>query len=729
MLSQYIFDIAKIKVMKHVLPFIFLFISTTNLLAGPVNWTGAGDGTSWEDVDNWDTGAEPDATSDITITNATVSINSGTTAYALSIILDGTLTVDTGAELTIENTPTFTPSIELIGAGNALVVNGTLTISGAWIGVKLGLNTGSFTIGATGVLDIDNSLAAINGPPTGPDLVTNDGVIHFDNPPPNCCSAAISAFLTNTGTILLEDNGGLYGVFDNSGVIDLLNSSQGLLLWDGESVNTGTININSSLDGGFAFFLADATLTNSGQINIISPASYGIAVFNENQILNNLASGEISISGGADGGILRGGTQPNSFVLNNDGDISIENSGNIGIDLSTSTINNNAGGSLAIGEVTTGISAGTGTNTLMNSGTLDIANTILRGIDMSGSNNTITNSPTGTLTLDSIGTSAIAGDIDNDGTLAITNGCSNSAIDGDLDNSGIVTMTNLTNGGVVGSFLNSGTVDLNTLGAGAIGVFGSGQFTNSGILTMTNVVGTKMTVNGTSTSWTNSGEITVIGGSGNGLTLTGAGSSSQSSDGTLAIDGANLALRVDDCGLSLDGMVSVSNSSTAVSTLTDADFTIETTGVLNIIDCDRGFLANTASINENMGSINMSGLINSEGLSVRNGAQFVNFGSGILTIDRSGISSIVVDDASLINIGEMNLASNLTTISNLGTFENRPTGLIKILDFGNVGITNSTGGTLTNEGTLDITKNGSPVDIQNINGGMMVNTGTIIVRN
>jgi len=72
--------------------------------------------------------------------------------------------------------------------------------------------------------------------------------------------------------------------------------------------------------------------------------------------------------------------------------------------------------------------------------------------------------------------------------------------------------------------------------------------------------------------------------------------------------------------------------------------------------------------------------------------------------------------------------SDFTTISNLGTFDNRATGIVKILGFGNVGVTNNTGGLFLNKGILDITKDGSPVDIQNINGGMLINTGTIISR-
>jgi len=74
------------------------------VLAGTVNWTGADDGTSWNQPLNWDTGALPgsgddvviDVPGDVTVVlTATASIRSLTCQEALQ--LSGTLTLNGGA--------------------------------------------------------------------------------------------------------------------------------------------------------------------------------------------------------------------------------------------------------------------------------------------------------------------------------------------------------------------------------------------------------------------------------------------------------------------------------------------------------------------------------------------------------------------------------------------------------------------------------------------------------
>jgi|GEM_PF-5657364 len=713
--------------MRRFFPFLIIIFTLSPLSASPVQWTGDGDGLSWSDPENWDTDMIPDASSLVTITNSTVVIDGGIDAFAESIVCSGSLTIDVGSSLTIQDTPLFTPSIEWVGSGNTFLVNGTLNFIDVWVGVTMNGTGGAMTVGVSGVFYIENSLGGVNFPTMGTSMFINDGMTHAYSPDQTCC-VAISSPMINTGTMLLEESGGYYGSFENSGTITLDDTDQGIFLAGSESINTGTINIATE-DIGVVYFLDGSVLTNSGSINLTGAGEYAIQLYRADQLLNNLSSGQINISNAILAAIRMESDNGDTFILNNDGQISIDNVAGDGLLFMNSTINNNVGGSILIHGVSTGFKASSGTNQFTNMGIVEVTGTILRGVDMVNPLSDIENGSTGVMTLDSIGTTAIAGDIVNAGSITITNGGNNVALDGDVINNGDITMMNLSNGGTFGSFLNSGTVTLNTLGATAFSVFGDDVFDNSGMMTILDVQGTKMNVNGSSTAWSNSGDITISGGSGNGLSLTQVGSASQTSTGSMSISNGNAGLRVSDCGFSLDGSITISNTFTGVAASTDADFEIQPSGVLNIADCNRGFFASTGAICENNGLIDMSGLIATEALSVRTNAQFANFIDGVITIDKSGITSIVLDGGTFVNLGEMHLKSNFTTIGNLGDFQNKPTGTVNILEFGNVGLANGFGGIFTNQGTLDITKNGSPVDIQNIDGGTLINTGTIIARN
>ena len=146
-----------------------LFVTTAE---GPVVWTGAGDGTSWDDAANWDIGAVPGAKSDVILTN-----KANVVAAMCVPVCVKSLTVDAGATLKLTPNGAYSTysnprvcenavetdwqPIALRVAGD-LVVNGTFEIGGKFSLSKFELSVGgalTFGEGAKGTL-----YAAYNAP-------------------------------------------------------------------------------------------------------------------------------------------------------------------------------------------------------------------------------------------------------------------------------------------------------------------------------------------------------------------------------------------------------------------------------------------------------------------------------------------------------------------------------------------------------------------------------------
>jgi hypothetical protein len=106
-----------------------------------VSWTGKGDGTSWNDGQNWSSQAVPGATDDVTINLANSqtivysSASGNTTVKSLSG--DDPLSI-TGGSLTITSSSTLTGdvsmtggSLEATGAGVTVSLTNVSSLSGA----------------------------------------------------------------------------------------------------------------------------------------------------------------------------------------------------------------------------------------------------------------------------------------------------------------------------------------------------------------------------------------------------------------------------------------------------------------------------------------------------------------------------------------------------------------------------------------------------------------------
>ena len=126
-----------------------LFVTTAE---GPVVWTGAGDGTSWDDAANWDIGAVPGPNSDVVLTNTANVVASMCVPIEVK-----SLTVDAGAMLKLTPNGAYSTyskpqvaekSVETDWQPIALHVAGDLTVNGTFeIGGKFSLATFELTVG------------------------------------------------------------------------------------------------------------------------------------------------------------------------------------------------------------------------------------------------------------------------------------------------------------------------------------------------------------------------------------------------------------------------------------------------------------------------------------------------------------------------------------------------------------------------------------------------------
>ena len=126
-----------------------LFVTTAE---GPVVWTGAGDGTSWDDAANWDIGAVPGAKSAVTIPEGASVV-----AAMCVPIKVASLTVDAGATLKVTPNGAYSTydqpqvaekSVETDWQPIALHVAGDLMVNGTFeIGGKFSLATVDLAVG------------------------------------------------------------------------------------------------------------------------------------------------------------------------------------------------------------------------------------------------------------------------------------------------------------------------------------------------------------------------------------------------------------------------------------------------------------------------------------------------------------------------------------------------------------------------------------------------------
>ena len=105
-----------------------------------VSWTGLGDGTTWQDLNNWSTKAVPGGSDDVTINvanNPTITYNGTSTIHSLvdndSLnIASGSLSITSGASQVVGSLNVASgATLSLSGSGASFTASGATTIDGA----------------------------------------------------------------------------------------------------------------------------------------------------------------------------------------------------------------------------------------------------------------------------------------------------------------------------------------------------------------------------------------------------------------------------------------------------------------------------------------------------------------------------------------------------------------------------------------------------------------------
>lgn len=257
-------------------------------------WVGCASDGLWTTASNWDNGAVPTASDNVTIDLGETITVSGA-AYARSI------TLSNGAELIVSASGSLTASTAAnsssgdairLNSGTSLTNSGTITITNSGDdGIQC--SGGTLTNESSGSIVLD--ACAFDFYFLNSAQVTNHGTISSSN--------AVNDGLYNRATLTNESGGSIN--ISNAGAVGLYN-------YEGLTTNYGTITVTSSGGDGIR---NRASLINEmgGSINITGAGSEGFFNYISSAQLTN--SGTITITGSTAADLKDLGTFTNNLLL------------------------------------------------------------------------------------------------------------------------------------------------------------------------------------------------------------------------------------------------------------------------------------------------------------------------------------------------------------------------------------------------------------------------------
>jgi len=265
--------------------------------AQDIFWTGAGDGTSWEDPDNWDTGAVPTAQDFAEIGGAAiVTITTNAEAKRVRVKDDALLTVTTIGKLSL---PTDANADMFRVRDNAAFVNaGMLSITGLSTDNAIQVsNSGSFTNGSMIMISqsgsesifINNNatfLNAVNA--TISIMASGEDAIDIENNATLTNQGSISAVNIEIEGIDMDDNATCYNY--GSMYFELIDSNDAVDMDDDNTLfeNYGTIDIVDVIDAGEGIEVDDGVFINkpSGEITMMNITGDAIILESDGTMMN-----------------------------------------------------------------------------------------------------------------------------------------------------------------------------------------------------------------------------------------------------------------------------------------------------------------------------------------------------------------------------------------------------------------------------------------------------------
>ncbi len=228
-------------------------------------FSGDGDGTSWADPANWNTGVVPGVDDDVLIpAGATAEVSDERQVGNIEIAATGSLEILAGGILDVTGTVASAGAVTVLGSlgvpGSA-VFEGTLELDGASL-------VGNVTIGATGVVTFTGNVSSVSG------TLVNDGIVVVTDTSLLLAGVAI----TNTGEWGFVGDGFQdiqisvpnTSTFTNTGTI-AKNGSGMLAMPSGFDLDMGDGSV-FAVDGGVVEVFAEGTWTGGDNGIQILPA-------------------------------------------------------------------------------------------------------------------------------------------------------------------------------------------------------------------------------------------------------------------------------------------------------------------------------------------------------------------------------------------------------------------------------------------------------------------------
>jgi type IX secretion system substrate protein len=585
------------------------------------------------------------------------------------------------------------------------------------------------------------------------DEFINDGEIWISDIGTTISSYGITNFdsFTNgsTGTIHINQTGG-DGIYHGHNAVPFINEGE---IWIGDTntigtqgitihsnfINkaTGIIHVNQTGDEGISM---TSHLINKGQIWIGDTGTIGTEGIRSFDSLTNEVNGIIHINQTISHGIeFRGGTS----LFSNEGQISIGDTGDIGvhgiITTDNSNFTNQSGGTINIGTASSPI----GTYGIFNDsgcvfsnwGSIKVMNTSSAGIRNDG----IIANNSGTIEIDQtgyVGIYNLTGDFSNDGTIAI--GSIAAISDYGLTNTG--TFNNNSGGTITidrtadhglwnfkGTFTNEGLIKIGEIGSIAGRALSNSDgwpdpvFLNSGCDAVIHIF--KKAIQDPKNTFTNTGLI---------VQESTASSNIHTNNGIILYNAGTFIADNGETPVSVSGSFSGRKLWTGC---TDPDWHTDNNWFPNGVPT----LSDEVSIYPMTNVANISNTANAKVVRVLSGGNLTLQSGSILNLHPVSTEGIynagTLTSGGEINITRYNGNSNLQGIDNEGgTFISQSTGVLNINGVDEHGIRNRSNGSFTNQigGTINIGTENSQIGdhgLFNESGSTFNNSGTLKVRN
>ena len=675
-------------------------------------WTGAGDGTSWNQATNWSSGEPNGSTVDVVIGTTTASVNENANVAVGSLTLS-----NAGDSLSIANNDTLfvyenisnagTITLSSSGSATNLELGASLTLSGGGT-LVLGGGGSNYINGVSGATLTNASTITGGGTTNNANIgngqigLVNNGTINANVSGTNLYVEPLST-ATNSGTMTASNGGTLVlygGTWTNTGGTISAATGSSVELTNQVSITGGTLNttgtgviynaanklvsLTNVTNNGtyqiqdFAQTNISGTITNNGNIQVNSTGDATNIYLTTNATL--AGTGTLVLGGGGNNYIngAAGTTFTNASTITGGGTLDNDSIGNQQINLTNSgTVNANVSGmSLYLQPLVTGTNINTGTLTASNGGTL-----VFDGGIWTNTGGTISAAAGSAVSLTS-GVSITGGTLTTSGSGVIETQAGGNVYLTSVTNNGTYNILNNNTTIVSGTITNNGTINLQSTSTGT-DIF----VTDTGSQSAT-LAGTGTVVLGTS------GVNYIDGGSGsiltNDETISGVGNIGSQlltlvNNGTI---NANISPTVSTSPLIIEpGTGGLTNSSTGILEATNG-------GTLNL---NGGTITNLGTI-EALGS-DSSG--NPSTIALLNG---VSITGGTLTTTGAGV--IATESGGFVY---------LTSLTNNGTFD--------IQD----GNTTTISGTITNNGTINLQSAGNGTNIYVGTNSTLQGTGSVVL--